>query len=278
MGIDANVNKACRQISRLEIQGATNTALYALASLKKAKFTNLKSNVRALRKTRPTEPLMLNGLAYISQGSSQKEVTELADKYKILIEKSHAGIAKHGQKIVNRKHTVLTHCHSSTVEAILKTAKPRAVIATETRPLYQGHITARNLAKHKINVTQVVDSAANAMMKNADVVIVGCDAITKNASLINKIGTSGVALSAGEHGVPFYAATSLLKYDLRNVPIEYRDPREVWANPPRGVKILNPSFDITESKFITSFITEKGLLKPRQVPKMAMKTYPWIIR
>ncbi|HOE76810.1 MAG TPA: hypothetical protein PK105_09130 [Rectinema sp.] len=31
---------------------------------------------------------------------------------------------------------------------------------------------------------------------------------------------------------------------------------------PKGVKVFNPAFDVTDSKLITAIITEKGVLKP----------------
>jgi len=42
--------------------------------------------------------------------------------------------------------------------------------------------------------------------------LVGADAITSNGALINKIGTSQVALAARAFGVPFYVAAETYKF------------------------------------------------------------------
>lgn len=52
-----------------------------------------------------------------------------------------------------------------------------------------------------------------------------------------------------------------------NVPIEMRDPSEVTFLSGKnitvkGVKALNPAFDITPPELITGIITEYGIIKP----------------
>ncbi|MQK95693.1 ribose 1,5-bisphosphate isomerase, partial [Escherichia coli] len=92
----------------------------------------------------------------------------------------------------------LTHCNSSTAIAVIKRAhevgKEIKVFATESRPRLQGYITAKQLKEAGIDVTVIVDSAVRYFMNEIDCVIVGADTITANGALINKIGTSQIAL------------------------------------------------------------------------------------
>ncbi|MCD6383779.1 MAG: ribose 1,5-bisphosphate isomerase, partial [Thermoplasmata archaeon] len=92
-----------------------------------------------------------------------------------------------------------------------------------------------------------------------------------NGDLVNKIGTSQVALISREHAVPFYSAASLLKmapegFSKDELIIEMR-PEEEVAPPEEypGVSILNPAFDLTPSEHINGFITEWGVLKPQEL-------------
>ena len=103
-----------------------------------------------------------------------------------------------------------------------------------------------------------------------DAVIVGCDRVAANGDVANKIGTYGLAVLARRHGIPFYVAGPTSSIDLKcpsgaEVPIEQRNPREIshifgHAVTPRGVRILNPAFDITTHDLISAIITEKGVI------------------
>jgi methylthioribose-1-phosphate isomerase len=51
------------------------------------------------------------------------------------------------------------------------------------------------------------------------------------------------------------------------IPVEERSPREIShlgekEIGPSGVRVANPAFDITPSKYVTAIITEKGIIKP----------------
>ena len=72
-------------------------------------------------------------------------------------------------------------------------------------------------------------------MGNAGIVIVGADAITSEGNVVNKIGSSGVAVLAHEARKPFYVVSELLKFDPETLAgkcekIEQRNPAEVWSD------------------------------------------------
>src|SRR3989454_11800134 len=100
-----------------------------------------------------------------------------------------------------------------------------------------------------------------------DAVVVGADRIAANGDTANKIGTYAIAVLAKRHNIPFYVAAPTSTIDGKcptgaEVPIEQRDPREVshifgHAITPRGVRILNPAFDVTSQELISAIITEK---------------------
>jgi methylthioribose-1-phosphate isomerase len=125
-----------------------------------------------------------------------------------------------------------------------------------------------------IPCTLITDAAAATLMRQAkvDVVLVGADRICANGDFANKIGTYGLAVLARHHGVPFYCAApwstvdaSLPEGDL--IPIEQRAPAEVTmlaGRPiaPRGAAALNPAFDVTPARYVTGFITDRGIVQP----------------
>lgn len=180
---------------------------------------------------------------------------------------------------------VFTHCHSSTVEAVCIKAKEQGkkftVYNTETRPRFQGRITAENIAKAGIPVVHFVDSAARTYLKKADLFLFGCDAISAEGRIFNKIGTEFLAEFTADQRIPTYSVTNSWKFDPLTVRgfeevIEQRDPKEVWENPPQGVTIMNPAFEITSPDILTGIITELGVFKPETLIFEVQKKYPWM--
>ena len=301
------VKETAGRIKRLEIQGATNVAINAVNALtaellsleqtdRVSVLTLLKEGKEVLEKSRSTEPMMRNGLKYLQaqvQGGkwetssqfheiAQQSSTHILNLYKEAVER----IVEIGAKRFHDGNVVLTHCHSSAVTATLIKAKENdidfSVIQTETRPKYQGRITARELVSAGIDTTMIVDSAARHLMKEIDFVVVGSDAITSEGNVINKIGTSQVALAAHEARIPFYVVSTLLKFDPVTIygdfeTIEERDKSEIWENPPKGLKIRNPAFDVTRRDYIHGIITEVGILSPHSVLEAIHRHYPWIL-
>ena len=161
--------------------------------------------------------------------------------------------------------------------------------ADETRPLLQGaRLTSWELKRAGIDVTVICDNMANTVMKQGliDAVVVGCDRMAANGDGANKIGTSGVAVLAKEHGIPFYmfVPTSTIDLDTKtgaDIVIEERDPAEIgsmWYEKPMvpaGVKAYNPAFDVTDAEYITAVVTEKGIAYPpysESLPKLVGRT------
>ena len=185
-------------------------------------------------------------------------------------------IGEIGAKRIQDGDVILTHCNSSAALSVIKTAfrqgKKFRVYATESRPWRQGILTVNELAKEGIDITLIIDSAVRSVMKSVTKVFVGADTITSHGTLVNKIGTSQLALAANEARVQFYVCSETYKFSPMTlfgdmVTIEERDHDEVAK---RGildpaVKIFNPVFDSTPAKYIDGIITEVGLISPGSV-------------
>ena len=194
-------------------------------------------------------------------------------------------IGEVGEKLLRDGATVLTHCNAgglatadygtalAPIYAAKELGKRVAVFADETRPLLQGsRLTAWELMQSGVDVTLITDSMAARVMfeRRIDLVLVGADRIARNGDVANKIGTYGVAVLAREHGIPFYVCAPLSTFDPRidsgdKIPIEQRSPDEVTrgfgtATAPEGVRVYNPSFDVTPARLVTGIVTEVGLI------------------
>jgi methylthioribose-1-phosphate isomerase len=191
-----------------------------------------------------------------------------------------------GADLVPQEANILTHCNAGAlatagygtalgvIRAAAERGKKVAVLADETRPFLQGaRLTAWELVRDGIDTTVITDNMAASMMRlgHVDLVVVGADRIAAHNDVANKIGPSGVAVLAREHGIPFYVAAPVSTIDLNTadgskIPIEERDGREVThVGPnrltPEGARIRNPAFDVTPAKFVTAIITERGVAR-----------------
>ncbi len=257
-------------------------ALVAEASSLESYRNALAEAVRTLLATRPTAVSLGNALRSIER-AVESDVDSVKELKAHVVETSNAfctlslaaveTIGAIGAKRIHDGDRIQTHCNSKAAMAPLKAAfdagRRFAVQATETRPKHQGYKTAAELAGHGLDVTLIVDSAVRFFMSTIDAVFVGADTVCADGTLVNKIGTSQIALAAHEHNVPFYVCAESYKFSPRTlhgdeVTIEERDRSEI-IDPDRlpGVRLQNPVFDFTPPRYITALITERGMIPPQ---------------
>ncbi len=196
-------------------------------------------------------------------------------------------IGEAGLPLVPDGTTVLTHCNAGALATggigtalapvyLAHEAGRRVhVFVDETRPVLQGaRLTAWELAHAGVPCTVIADGAAGSLMRQAkiDVVLVGADRIAANGDFANKIGTYPLAVLALHHGVPFYCAAPSSTIDCAladgdGIPIEQRAPDELKTLAgrvlaPAQVDALNPAFDVTPARYVTGFVTDRGVQRP----------------
>jgi methylthioribose-1-phosphate isomerase len=195
-------------------------------------------------------------------------------------------MGKHGARLIKNGMGALTVCNAGALAtadygtalgvfyAAKEAGKNFKVFACETRPLLQGaRLTTWELMREKIDTTLICDNMAAKLMSEGKVqaVFTGADRIAANGDAANKIGTYGLAVLAKHHKIPFYVVAPFSTFDLslksgKEIPIEERHPDEVRCVrdipiSPRGVKVYNPAFDVTDHRLITGLVTERGLIQ-----------------
>lgn len=273
-----SLERTVKRIKSLQIQGAKEIAVESLKFLRnfsKQKGFGKEFDIacKKLEQARPTAVVLHNCLEILKKEKNIRAIDRLLKQ----LNEATKRIAQKGSKLIKNNYKIMTHCHSGEALAVIKEAwrqgKKIEVYATETDPLEQGVRTAKELAKMKIPVTLITDSAVGYFMPDIDIVIVGTDAIRKNG-IINKTGTSLISLAAKESKKPFYVAGNSLKFDKRKkLIIEQRPVKEVFRkllhpSKLKGIKIKNPAFDITKWKFVSGVIAENGIFKPKYILKL----------
>ena len=296
-----NVEQTAAAIKDMTIRGAGKIAR-AGASAMSDFATNYKGNDRdsflsdldraknILLESRPTAVSLWNGVhATIKGVEDRKDVGEMValiqSNAETFIDNSNNAvrfIGEIGAKRIKSGDVIMTHCNSSVALSVIKTAfrqgKDIKVYATESRPWRQGILTVTDLANEGIDTTLIIDSAVRTVMKKVNEVFVGADTITSHGALINKVGTSQLALAANEARAQFYVCSETYKFSPMTlfgdrVTIEERDIEEVVrkGEVPASVKVFNPVFDSTPAKYIDAIITELGMMSPGSVYDVMVK-------
>lgn len=301
---DAIKTMIVRGAPAIGISGAHGVALCAIELMKKNEehfIEELKKGIEYLNLSRPTAVNLswaLNEqLKVIERGGSREEITRALIENAIRLENEDIEINKKigdfGAQIIPKGATILTHCNAGalatvgygTALGVVRSAYAKdntvQVFADETRPRQQGaRITTFELVEDGIPVTLITDGMCSYFMKKGmiDVVVVGADRIAANGDSANKIGTYTVAIAAKYHNIPFYVAAPKSTIDMSikdgsQIPIELRGEEEVTVINGKkicaeGVKVINPSFDVTPNELITGIITQDGIFKPDELHKL----------
>lgn len=256
-------SKICKDIQSIKIQGATNVAI---AGLKAYSLKPTKLSKRKILSLRPTEPALLNALNCAESSSIENSLNHFSNAQEF--------INYYIFKLIKNNSTIMTHCHSNTLLKALihasKSGKKFSVINLETRPLFQGHKTAKQLSHAGIPVSMSVDSAMSIDLKKSDLVLIGADAITSKG-VYNKIGSGAIAELARVHKKELYVVSDSWKFSKKPVIIEQRSNLEVWNKKSSKLSIINPAFEFIRKNLISKIISEFGIQKYDSFLKDAKK-------
>ena len=282
-------------IKNMTIRGAPSIGAAAaygmcLAALKKE---DLKIAAEHIKEARPTA----NDLFYavdlmMSELSKGVDPVVAADRYAQMMVDKCTLIGKFGNAVIKDGFKIMTHCNAGALATVdvgtalapiryaFDSGKKIFVFASETRPRLQGmQLTAWELVQEGIDHTIISDGASGHFMKQGiDMVIVGADRVAANGDFANKIGTYEKAVIAHELGIPFYVAAPVSTFDFHtltgdDIVIEDRSEDEVLyigeqRIAPVGSHARNPSFDVTPARYVTGYITEKGILTKERISEM----------
>jgi ribose 1,5-bisphosphate isomerase len=306
------VESTAADIEAMEIRGAATIAAAAAEALgaeaaesdasdPEAFEAELREAARVLYETRPTAVSLPNALRFVFQGMEGETVGELRDsvreasrQFRADLENAQERLGRIGANRYQDGDVIMTHCHSTdalaTVEHAVESGTALEAIVKETRPRKQGHITAKRLRELGVPVTLIVDSAAHRYLNDVDHVLVGADSIAADGSVINKIGTSGLAVNARDRGTPIVVAAQTIKLHPETltghtVEIERREESEVIGEAERAeigdIEVLNPAFDVTPPRHVDAIVTERGQYPPESIVSLMRERYgdvdeePW---
>ncbi|MBP1928763.1 ribose 1,5-bisphosphate isomerase [Methanolinea mesophila] len=289
------ISETAEKIRSMEIRGAGRIARSAAAALRDHAgeidasdlpgfVSGMQRAAEILLETRPTAVSLPNAVHSVMAAlagardveDARERIRAAADEFIRSSGEAVNRIAAIGARHIRDGDIVLTHCNSEAalgcILAASRDGKDFEVFATEVRPRNQGLLTIRVLNDAGIRTSYIVDSAVRSFMNDVDLVVVGTDAVTVNGAVVNKIGTSQIALAAHEARTPFMVAAETYKFAPRTIlgeliAIEERDPAEVLSPGLQEglphVRVRNPAFDVTPAEYVDLIVTERGAIPPQ---------------
>jgi len=264
------VDQVVDAITTLAVRGAPLIGITAAYGLSLAR-----DPLAAARKLIAARPTAVNLRWAVERALKAEDRLEEARRIHAEDAEMCLAIGRHGAPLMGRGPAI-TICNTGalatggigTAFGVLRRARV-PFFALETRPLGQGaRLTMWEAEKAGLRAFLVADGAAAATIRTKGVraAVVGADRIARNGDTANKIGTLGLAIACRDLRVPFYVAApsstiDLSKRDGSRIPIEERASRELSERFPA----YNPAFDVTPARYITAFITERGILRPKDV-------------
>lgn len=243
-----------------------------------ASWTRLCALADALRTARPPMAAIANRVnraMYRAREAASAEAVERAAQAALrdAIDAEEA-VARRAAGFVSGRR-VFTLSRSGTVLSALRRADPppaRIVIAA-SEPGGEGRTVAEALAKQGVPVTLVADAAVAQIFEQeqADVVLVGADAVLRSGHVVNKVGTLTAASWARHHHVPCYAAAATDKIRTDDAaPLEDAAPATLYDGD-APLAPFNPLFEVTPARYFSGLITEDGILAATDVQDVAFE-------
>lgn len=253
--------------------------------------TSLDEAARALSSARPTNDHPREAAAAILAATVDATTTAELVETTIAAARAHAeryrarsrALGEYTVDLLPDAARILTHCWMDTyLIELVRAARARnrsfEWVATETRPYLQGaRLTAHTLREMGEPVTLITDGMAAAALSpgsgiGIDALVTAADRVSLGGSVVNKVGTLGLAIAAQAFDVPFHA---LVQAPDRNpqadIVIEERDPGEVLHTlgrrtaSPLVTDAWYPAFDVTPARFVTTIVTDRGAFDPAQL-------------
>ena len=183
-----------------------------------------------------------------------------------------AKTVRRGARLVKSGSLVLTYSHSAAVRMALLRALAAGrrfeVVCSESRPMGEGVSLARRLAFAGVLVHLTTDAALPGWMEQADLLLVGADAVVKTG-VVNKTGTEPLAQAARRARVPAYVLADSSKWLPRGLAGFWRmreeAPGEIVPRRHSNVQVHNRYFDRSPLPLFTGLVWEEGIAAPSEV-------------
>ena len=206
---------------------------------------------------------LANGV--LGTGGDPQKIGKLCESFVLHHSTASSRIASNVAHLLLGK-TVITNSSSRAVfHSIVKAAETSdvEVIMTESRPMREGVLMARELGSLGIDVKVIADAALANRARRADLSIVGADAVNARG-IIGKIGLLHLGIASASGGIMMISLADTTKFAPIEVAEDLRSPAEILDGVNPGVSVENFYFEQIGFEFVSFLVTENGKVMPRE--------------
>ena len=162
---------------------------------------------------------------------------------------------------LKKMRSVITLSRSFTVLGILKLwyqkNRKLKVVVCESRPNFEGRLTAKELEDVGIKVELITDAMMGIYVSKTDAAIIGADVVLKNGNVVNKVGSKALALFCQEYKKLFFVVTSKSKFSKKIIfKPRKENPKEILDKKVKNLTASNIYFEEIQKKLITKIFTD----------------------
>jgi translation initiation factor 2B subunit (eIF-2B alpha/beta/delta family) len=237
----------------------------------RSEFDALDSLARTLLAARPSMTVLANRINRVmaAAGTEPAAVESAAITEIERAESADTRAADHLESWLDGER-VGTLSRSGTVVQALGRSEPAAVLLAESRPGREGIDVAAELAAER-PVTLTTDAAFPGQLRSwdADVLVVGADAVLPDGAVRNKVGTHPAAAVAAQSEIPVVVVTAVDK--ISPTDSDHSEPRsgaELYEGD-GPIDLVNPTFERTPPAVIDAYVTDRGELSTAEIRSLA---------
>ncbi|MEM2803010.1 MAG: hypothetical protein QXJ05_02330 [Nitrososphaerota archaeon] len=203
---------------------------------------------------------------------SKARLKDLTERLLEIYSESLSNAVSKAVERIRGMRRIFTLSYSSQVFRVLLSLKDVSVIVNAGWPLFDGLLMAKRLRSIGINVNVYPDAALAEAVEVSDVVLIGCDAVLRDGSLVNRSGTF-LASKVAEGKKPVISIVDVFKLD------------HIGAWRPEFTTYLQGDFELryrlfeaTPPALISEYVSEIGALKPLTFVHEAEKRIKEIVK
>ncbi len=255
-----NSLKKIREILMDRIRGSREIILDILRILEDADKATVEKTLEYSLELQPSMAVLRNILRRIID--MDEEPMEIINK----LNRIDHEIAENLISILDEKpHRIISFSRSGTLYNVFSILNEKGyvseIIVSESRPMMEGVSFAEQLRVKGIRVTLVIDILLPILIRDADIVVVGCDAILPNNDILNKTGSYALAISSRYFGKPFIVCGDEYKV-LRSCDYEIRHgPKSDIYNGDIDINVYNPYFERVPHELIDYIVLNNEVRK-----------------
>jgi len=194
------------------------------------------------------------------KSNSDSAITNFLNQQNEKIKNMYENLFKNSLPYLKNSKRIVTLSNSKTIIEILKKLNEVTkinVIIGESSPQLEGRIMAKELLRQKIRVEIIPDALLPSAAEKSDLAIIGADMILSNGDVVNKIGSSSLAIACKYFKKPFYVLATSDKFSQKKkYVVEERNGNEIWNYNHKLLTKTNYYFEVVERRLITKIITD----------------------